>query len=274
MCLSKRVFLIHTTEIDALQIVNSEAYIKVGTPELSHMSDSNKSLDVLGMKPVAEAVSTVTTATIAGVGALLSRICLPAAEELGLHLRDKVGAWRARNLAAVAAQAEAMLNRLPDADTRHAHPRLVSTVIESASWIDDFVVQRMWAGLLASGCSTDGRDHSNVIFTALLTQLTPSQARLLRHACVGCTKSVSPAGLVVAARISVPNAELLAIADMTDLHELDLQLDHLRGTGLFDIASGLHPGFQSADMCPTALGLQLFIRSEGFLGSPIEYFGL
>lgn len=47
-------------------------------------------LDVLGIKPVAEAVNTVTKGTVEGASAFLSRICLPAAEEFGFLLQDKV----------------------------------------------------------------------------------------------------------------------------------------------------------------------------------------
>ena len=139
------------------------------------MTDSDKSLDILGLKPVADAVSTVTTATTAGIGAFLSRICLPAAEEYGLLLRDKVGAWRARNAVAIAIKAETKLQRLPNPDGRHAHPRLVGVVIEQGSWIDDDFLQEMWAGLLASGCTEEGQDQLNVIFSTSLAQLTPDR---------------------------------------------------------------------------------------------------
>lgn len=72
------------------------------------VAEPDKSLDVLGIKPVAEAINTVTQATTAGAGAFLSRICLPAAEEFGLLLRDKVSAWRAKNALAITVQAEEM----------------------------------------------------------------------------------------------------------------------------------------------------------------------
>lgn len=48
------------------------------------MSEDNKSLDVLGVKPIADSVNTVTKGTVDGASAFLSRICLPAAEEFGL----------------------------------------------------------------------------------------------------------------------------------------------------------------------------------------------
>ena len=238
------------------------------------MTDSDKSLDILGIKPVADAVSVVTTATTAGIGAFLSRICLPAAEEYGLLLRDKVGAWRAQNAIAIATKAETKLRRLSNPDGRHAHPRLVGAVIENGSWIEDDFLQEMWAGLLASGCTEDGQDQLNVIFSTSLAQLTPAQAKVLQFACEKCQKIRSTSGLAVPKVLIISVAEVLEVAGISDVHSMDLQLDHLRGIGLLDIASGLNPDAEMANLCPTALGLQLFIRSEGFLGSPLEYFGL
>src|SRR5436190_421992 len=62
---------------------------------------SNKddnSLDILGVKPIGEAINTVVKGTVEGAAAFLGRICLPAAEEFGLFLRDKVSNWRTKNL--------------------------------------------------------------------------------------------------------------------------------------------------------------------------------
>ncbi len=70
------------------------------------MTDDNKSLDILGIKPIADSVNTVTKGTVDGASAFLSRICLPAAEEFGLLLRDKVSAWRSNNAIAIAHKAK------------------------------------------------------------------------------------------------------------------------------------------------------------------------
>src|ERR1039457_4472912 len=114
-------------------------------------NDDTKSLDILGVRPVAKAVDRTTEASLAGASAFLSRICLPAAEEFGLLLRDRVGHWRATNAAKIAAKAEQLTagakGRL------EAHPRLAWQIIEKGSWTDDEVIQNMWAGLLASSCS-------------------------------------------------------------------------------------------------------------------------
>lgn len=238
------------------------------------MPENDKSIDVLGLKPVADAVSTVTTATTQGVGAFLSRICLPAAEEFGFLLRDKVSSWRAANAISIAKKAEMKLQVLPNPDKRHAHPRLVGLTLEQGSWADDDLIQEMWAGLLATGCTEGGEDQTNVLFANMLSQLTPTQAKALRFSCMRSKMGKSPSGLIAPELFVVGVSELLAALELTDVHRLDLELDHLRGAGLLDILSGLDPDETNAHLCPTSLGIQLFIRSEGYIGSPIEYFGL
>jgi len=88
-----------------------------------------------------------------GAGAFLGRICLPAAEEFGQLLRDRIKYWRAVNASKIAAMAEARLRALNAGKSVQAHPRLVGAIIEQGSWTDDEEVQQMWAGLLASSCT-------------------------------------------------------------------------------------------------------------------------
>jgi hypothetical protein len=61
---------------------------------------------------------------LSGAEALLGRICLPAAEEFGPLLRDKVGGWRQANVAATLAKAEERLKAAAE-EGRHAPPRLI-----------------------------------------------------------------------------------------------------------------------------------------------------
>lgn len=239
------------------------------------MPDADKSLDVLGIKPVSEAISTVTQATTAGAGAFLSRICLPAAEEFGLLLRDKVGAWRARNAVAIATKAESMFVALPMAADRHAHPRIVGSIIENGSWADEDAVQEMWAGLLASACTESGRSQENLIYVGLLAQLTTSQAKTLSFACASAKKYKSETGLLLAHDFTASTEEIIAASGTSDIHVLDLEVDHLRGLGLLNMGSGLSPHkSEPARLTPSAVGMQLYVRCQGFVGSPIEYFKL
>jgi hypothetical protein len=158
------------------------------------MSDDDKSLDILGAKPIADSLKIVTKGAVDGAAAFLGRICLPAAEELGLLLRDRVSAWRANNAAKIAHAAEELLAK-SGRTQGHAHPRLVIEVIEKGSWHDDFF-QKAWAGLLASSCSEDGKDDSNVLFVSLLEQLTGVEIRVLDYACETSDKFITNAGWI------------------------------------------------------------------------------
>lgn len=104
------------------------------------MDDKSKSLYLLGLRPVAESLNKITTAAVDDTAAFLSRICLPAAEKYGLLLRDRVRSWRAANISAIAAKAEQKLKELGASDNVHAHPRLLSNVLEHGSWMEDSVV--------------------------------------------------------------------------------------------------------------------------------------
>lgn len=235
--------------------------------------EPSKSLDVLGIRPVAEAFSHGAKAAIDGASSFLGRICLPAAEEFGLLLQDKVRSWRAKNALAIVCEAQVRFQNYKLSADAHAHPRLVAAVIEHGSWSDDKTAQDMWAGLLASSCSQDGRDESNLIFVNLLTQLTGVQVRVLNYGCETVEKEVIAHGLIVPKQplfVDVPT--LQTIAGTTDIPRLDRELDNLRGLEL--ISTGFLPQSSTIDIMPSALALNLYVRCQGSTGSPADYFKL
>ena len=52
--------------------------------------EEDKSLDIMGVKPVAKAIEKATDKTVDWLCAFFCAICMPASEEFGLLLRDKV----------------------------------------------------------------------------------------------------------------------------------------------------------------------------------------
>jgi len=235
----------------------------------------SKSLDVFGTRPAARALEKATDAGIAGAGAFFGRICLPAAEEFGLLLKDKVSRWRAKNAAQIGLHAEKLIGT--DGKNLHAHPRLVWEVIDSGSWSDDDVVLKMWGGLLAASCTDGKADDSNIIFTSLLTRLTSAQVRILAFACENGTKYVTASGLPQAERFTMTLEQLSSVTGVHDIHRLDRELDYLRSMEL--IGGGLGSGGFStegttADVSITALAMHLYVRGQGYLGSPVEFWGL
>lgn len=235
------------------------------------MTSQSNSLDILGVKPIADSINKITAATVDGVSAFLSRICLPAAEEFGLLMRDRVRDWRAANLSAVVSRAEDRLRESSAPPDLHAHPRIVSGILEQGSWIDDPVVQDLWGGLLSSSCTPDGDDDSNLIFINLLSELTKLQAHVLKHVCENSTKSMSPNGLIGASRMVIPLDTLIGITGVSDIHRLDRELDHLREVGLID--GGFAQGYSTdATIRPCALLLHMYVRCQGSRLSPIDFF--
>lgn len=239
------------------------------------MTEKNgKSVDYLGIAPYGEALNTVAKEAMAGAGAFLGRICLPAAEEFGLLLQDKVAGWRKKNTTQIVNKAEEILSSASEEKNLHAHPRLVGKIMNEGSWADDEKVQDMWAGLLASSCTKDGKDETNLIFMNLLSQITSVEARILNYACESSKKELTLAGWLHANHLQIELKQLQELAATNDFHRLDRELDHLRVLGLIDIAGGFNPHSTSANITPSALALQMYVRCRGFAGSPVKYFGL
>lgn len=230
--------------------------------------------DVLGVGPVAEAGKRIVDSTVDGASAFLSRICLPAAEELGLLFKDKVKAWRASNAIKIAIKAERLHAATPSTPETHAHPRLVSQIIEYGSWSESEEVQTMWAGLLASSCTIDGQDDSNLMFINLLSQLTVSQIRVIDYACKTARVRKVRDGLIYPNVLMCTPDELKALSLIDDLHRLDRELDHLLSVGLLVLnQGGFNVGHPSAvGITPSPLALQMYARCNGFTGDPTHYY--
>jgi hypothetical protein len=248
------------------------------------MSDKEQeSLDILGVKPIGEAVNTAVKSTFDGAGAFLGRICLPAAEEFGLLLRDRVSMWRKGNVTKILDRAEANVRARRVPEGLRAHPRIVSAVLEQGSWADQDAVQEMWAGLLASSCTEVG-DDSNLVYVNLLSQLTSKQATFLNTLCELMPKEISSGGTIGTKFTYYPLSEVMAMAGATEYHDLHLDLNHMTALNLlyfhlpedFDLEAARNAVSDSTQIegSVAPLGLYLYVRCQGFIGSPVEYFGL
>lgn len=201
------------------------------------MVEEKKSIDILGLQPIAKAIGTITKGAVDGATAFFGRICLPAAEEFGLLLRDRVAHWRTLNLINIAQKTEAILDKQGDKENCHVHPRVIAGILDHGSWHDSDDIQQMWSGLLASSCTSDGGDESSLIFISVLGQITTAQARLLNHVCLAVDKKLTLDGLMYAEDVMMSPDELVRIWDDADMHRIDRELDHLRMIGL------IHGGF-------------------------------
>lgn len=164
-------------------------------------------------------------------------------------------------------------NLVGKSDT-HASPRLVSRIVEESSWVDDSYLTDMWAGLLAASCDEKGDDDSNIMFVSLVEQLTKVQSRLLKHFCETAPKYVGSNGFPYAQAIAVFAEELMRIAECTDIHRIDRELDSLRGLELIDGGFDIYEDGSFANVTPSSLALHLYVRCQGSRMNPVEYFGL
>ena len=243
---------------------------------------SDKSLDILGVKPIASSIEKSVDGTFAGASAFLSRICLPAAEEFGLMAKDTVAGWRAANAARIAARAEERLRQQhgDSADELTGNTRVVCAAIQNGSWIDDPVVQDFWAGLLAASCDSDGRNDSNIVFVSVLSQLSTGQVRLLKYAAENAEKYRDSEGWPHAKELSIEMADLKELFQTRDVHLIDVSLDHLRtmeliGTGVVaGDGGGIISGTNTAKILPSPLALNLYVRGEGCARDVIQYWDL
>ena len=207
------------------------------------------------------------------IGTILAKLCYPGADELGADLAERTSLWRRKNALNVLEKANKKYDRYAVTGREHAHPRLAHKVVEESSWTDNDYIQEMWAGLLASSCTEEGSDESNLIFINVLSQLTSVQATILNYACERTDKEVTKAGWIIAAgSLTVELDKLVEITGISDFHRLDRELDYMRALEL--IVGGFDPYSTAANVTPTALGLQMYVRCQGYVGSPVEYFGL
>jgi len=218
------------------------------------------------------ALTTLAKGAVDGSGAFLGRICLPAAEEFGLLLKDKVSAWRANNAIEIVKKAEEKLNKLENNENLHAHPRLVTTAFETGSFSDNPEVQEMWAGLLASSCDEEGKDESNLLFMTILSQINSTEAIILNYLCKTAAKIVSKSGFIWANDIEVTVEKITKLTGITDIHRMDRELDHLRALDV--ISGGFNTIDDTAKVAPRALGLNMYVSCQGSKKSPLEYFNV
>ena len=67
--------------------------------------------------------------------------------------------------------------------------------------------------------------------------------------------------------------ELIELTNVKDIHRLDRELDHLRSLNLIENDSGFDADDESlaANISPTALALNLYVKSQGFNDAPVNF---
>lgn len=249
---------------------------------------------------LAPALTKVADKTLDGIGSLLGAICKPAAEELGLLLRERVSAFREHNLDSIREKTEAKIKELGVEASGDANPLLLKSVIEDASWMSDEVVHGMWAGLIAGAAGGPAAADDSLIYSDTIKRLTAFQARFVKHVysdprlCSANVLQSPPKGgfLAAANPLIYPLAEVLSLypADLSKFvpiatshaqllkdsvhHSLAIsrfipQFEALQGLGLiYELTSD----DERIKVIPTWKGLDFYMRCEGYKIYPVEAF--
>lgn len=223
--------------------------------------------------PISYPLTRITDATIDGVSSFLGKICMPVAEEAGLLLRDQVHAWRAGNIVRIVEKSKGLLDFDPITFELKASPRVIWKILENGSWTEDEKLQNMWAGLLASSCTEDGINESNLIYIDLLSRITPSEAHILNYIGEKCRKDQDVLNFDITFQA---DCELVKkIPYLVEFDSLARELNHLESLGLIKnlkIHEQLEGRKPWALMVTTRVLLDLYVRCNGSLLPTKEYF--
>ncbi len=248
----------------------------------SDQSNKNSnSLDILGLKPVSDAIKLTMEKSFEAAGAILRRICLPAAEEFGLMLQDKVRYWRLKNIVNFIEKTEGKLEFRENKLELKAHPRLVNSILENVSWQENDKIQDLWAGLLASSCSANQINDDNIIYIEILKQLTPSEANIIEYWSQHSEVDIDEASITRPTKgILMSAKEFFQVVNSEDLDKLNSEINHLKGLDLIQEGMGLASGFFYREGNPelqmglkiTPLALNLFVKGQGYPNNIKSYF--
>lgn len=198
----------------------------------------------------------------------LGRLCQSGAAEalhlLGGHLDQD----RTATFFKILRSAEEMLAADSATGSLRAHPKLVASLLANGSWARDELITQMWVGLFAASCTVDEPDDSNQIFADLLVQITPSEARILTHACERALSSESATGGFNYAPVVVSAEEIVKLTGIYDLSRDATDLAYLFNLGLIQNVVNLSSfgGFDTFDITPSRIGVELYRRCHGKRG--------
>jgi hypothetical protein len=201
--------------------------------------------------------------------AFLRRICPPAAEEIKEMLHKSLSSVRVANAVEIAFKAERLLVNQPNAYSMVAHPDLIVRILEHGTWVDVEGIQELWAGLLASSCTFEGQDESNLVFINLLSRMAPLPTRILTAACAKATQAIAESASVSPYLLAFSAEEMGKITRSTNLAKIYRSIAELSELGLLEkgprISSSANP--DTGKTKPTHLGLQMYARCQGIRGA-------
>jgi hypothetical protein len=205
---------------------------------------------------------------MAGAVAFLSRICPGGAEEIGQLLNGRLSNHKLAHAIAIALQAENLLSFEPMADELQAEPEMVVRILEDGACTDENWLRDFWGGLLATSCTSDGKDESTRGLVELFSQLTTYPVRILTVVCTRATKVVGGSGSISAKPLACKKEELKVTTESRGV-QIDRDIERLNDLGLIEKSGPDSPTLLGSDeilLTPSILALQLFARCNGYRG--------
>jgi hypothetical protein len=196
--------------------------------------------------------------------AFLRRICPPASEPMRDLIHKTLSNVRAANVVEIALKAERFLAQESNADCMVAHPDLTLRILEHGSWVDTEWLQELWAGLLATSCTFEGQDESNLVYINLLSKLAPLPTQILTMACAKATQAMLQS--TASPNLQAISAEEMArITRSNNLTKIYRSIAELSDLGLLEknARSASNANLGAAKAKPTHLGLQMYARCSG-----------
>jgi hypothetical protein len=202
--------------------------------------------------------------------AFLRRICPAVTEHAKILFYAQLSNVRVANAVEIALKAEKLLVNEPNADKMLAHPDLILRILEDGSWVDVDWIQRQWAGLLATSCTVEGQDESNLVFINLLSLFAPIHARVLSAACAKAMSVMARAEVASSPYLVASSAEEMSrLMGSTNLTKVHRSIAELSDLGLLEKSTktSLHSVSNITRTKPTHLGLQMYARCNGERGA-------
>lgn len=199
----------------------------------------------------------------------LRRICPAVVDRAWDLFYAELSNVRAGNAVEIALKAEKLLAHDPSADKMLAHPDVILRILEDGSWVDVEGIQQLWAGLLATSCTTEGQDDSNLVYVHLLSLLAPIHAKILSAACAKAMSVMATREAPSPHLIASSPEEMARLTGSTNLMKVHRSIAELSDLGLLEKSSRVSPHAVSmiTRTRPTHLGLEMYARCSGERGA-------
>jgi hypothetical protein len=206
--------------------------------------------------------------------AFLRRVSPAAAGDARRLLCGGLSNFRALSGVEIALRAKEMLAGRNDIEGLRAHRRIVVRILEDGSRADEAWIQQLWAGLLATSCTKDENNESNMYFVDLFTKLAVTHVRVLAAACSRAPKVLSADGSVSAEPFVCTRDEVIKITGWHDLARIERDLLHMTDLGLLEkkVKSADFSALDEANLTPSTLALRLFARCSGHQEEVQEFY--